>query len=244
MLTEARSDWRSRLADLLAARWTLGLVAVLVGIHVGIAFSGGPEYWQRCYREFGLDRTGIVAGKIWQLLSYGLLHGSGLHVGLNAVALLAVGSRLERIGGFTLWWRLLLGGLVAGGVMHLLAFGGEDRLLVGASGAIMAALLWLTGVSPGSRCWPLGLSGRSLGQGMLVASLLLLLLNPGLGIPAISKWGESLGAELEEFVFGVSHACHFGGALVGWIAARWTLRPRVTLAQLQAERRRREGVSS
>jgi membrane associated rhomboid family serine protease len=41
-------------------------------------------------------------------------------------------------------------------------------------------------------------------------------------------------------VFDIGHACHFGGALTGWLLARAILRPRVSLAKLRAQRRRRE----
>jgi membrane associated rhomboid family serine protease len=135
---------------------------------------------------------------------------------------------------------LLLGGWLSGGLFHLMLCGkGTADPLVGISGGVAALLLWLTGVSPGSRMWPLAVSGRNLGIGVLLASGILALMNPKLGIPYLSHWGAMLGRFADEQV---SHACHFGGAIVGWAAARWALRPRVTLAKLQKERARREAA--
>jgi membrane associated rhomboid family serine protease len=37
----------------------------------------------------------------------------------------------------------------------------------------------------------------------------------------------------------MGHACHFGGALAGWLYGRWMLRQRVTLEKLRRDRARR-----
>ncbi len=234
-------DWKSLAGDLAAARGTLAFVGLLLAIQIALGWAGGVERVPQVYEIFGLSREGLGRGRIWQLLSHGLLHANGLHFALNGLVLLAVGPRLERIGGLRLWGRLIVAGLLAGGAMHLVAEGAGDRILIGASGSVMAALLWLTAVSPGSRMWPVPVSGKSLGLGVLLASAVLTLINPALGLPVFSDWGRALGETAVPVVFGVSHACHLGGALAGWLGARWTLRPRVTLAQLQRDRRRREG---
>lgn len=216
------------------------LVGVLLVIQSILAAFGGYERVPQFYEDLGLSRDGLVHGKVWQLVTHGLVHANWLHLGLNAVALLAVGPRLERIGGLRLWSSLVLGGLLAGGAMYLLTEVVDERPLVGASGCVMAALLWLTSVSPGSRMWPIPVSGKSLGMGMLLASAGLMLINPALGVPVLSEWGLALASALGDPLFDVSHACHFGGAMAGWIGARWTLRAPVTLERLQRDRRRRE----
>lgn len=233
-------NWRDVGSDVAAARGTLALVGVLLAIQIFLAAFGGYERVPRLYVDLGLSRDGQIHGRVWQWITHGLIHGNWLHLVLNAAALLAVGPRLERIGGLRLWTRLVLGGLLAGGAMHLLASGANDRPLVGASGCVMAALLWLTSVSPGSRMWPIPVSGKSLGMGMLLASAGLMLINPELGLPVFSDWGRGLVSVLGESLFDVSHACHFGGALAGWMGARWTLRAPVTLEKLRRDRRRRE----
>ncbi|MCH7226987.1 rhomboid family intramembrane serine protease [Haloferula sp. A504] len=233
-------NWRDVGDDLAAARATLSLVGVLVAIQIVLAALGGVDRVPQLYLDLGLSRNGLAHGKVWELATYGLIHANWLHLALNSAALLALGPRLERIGGLRLWGWLMLGGLLAGGGLHLLADGGGDRPLVGASGCVFAAVLWLTGVSPGSRMWPVPVSGKSLGIGMLLASGGLMLVNPALGLPVLSDWGRALASALGDSLFEVSHACHFGGGLIGWMAARWTLRPPVTLEKLQRDRRRRE----
>lgn len=232
------SKWSTIGGDLVAARATLVVVAILVLIQTTLEMVGGSEGRPDLYIKFGLSREGLADGYFWEPFSYGLIHGNWVHLMINAFGLLAIGPRIERIGGGRLLLILLVMGCLAGGLLHLLLGGGEEvRMLVGISGGVVALLLWLTGVSPGSRMWPLAVSGKNLGIGILLASAILALLNPGLGIPVLSDWGRGLGRYADG---SVSHACHLGGALVGWGLARWTLRPRVTLAKLQKERARRE----
>jgi membrane associated rhomboid family serine protease len=130
-----------------------------------------------------------------------------------------------------------LAGVLCGGLFHLLLGTG---LLVGMSGGCMALLLLLTTLSPQSRMMPLPLSGRSLGMGILLAALALALMNPELKLPAFSDAGLWLERNGQPSLFQMGHACHFGGALAGWIFGRWILRPRVTLASLHRDRARRE----
>lgn len=225
--------------DLAAAR--LSYVLLLVWIAVAVMMAAlGERKWD-AYFQFGLSREGVADGRVWQFVSYGFLHGNGAHLILNAVALVLVGMRLERIGGAALLARLMLAGILAGGWFHLMLGGpgeeGRANVLVGGSGGVVAGVLYLTGVSPGSRMWPLPISGRNLGRGLLGASLILVLCNPALDLPGLSRLGEWAG----HWVGASSHACHLGGGLAGWAYARWMLRPRVTLARLQRERERREG---
>jgi membrane associated rhomboid family serine protease len=229
--------------DLLAARTTLALAGLLFLIHLVVELRGGFETAWGSYEAFGLTRDGVFEGKVWQLLTHGLLHGNWLHLGLNVLALLAVGSRLERIGGPSLMLRMLLAGLLGGGLAQLTLSGPNAWPLVGLSGALFAAILCLTGISPGSRMWPLPISGRNLGLGVLLASALLASLNPQLGWGAWSAWGGQLDSLTQGGLFSTSHACHLGGAVAGILGARWLLRPTVSLEQLRADRLRREGSS-
>ena len=128
-------------------------------------------------------------------------------------------------------------GIVAGGVFHL-AFG--DGLLVGASGGCVALLILLTTLSPQSRMFPLPVSARSLGVGILIAEGLMTLGQWLLDRPGLFSWRKALGDSGAGPWLQIGHACHFGGALCGWCLGRWILRPRVTLAKLQRDRARRE----
>lgn len=230
----------SQLRDLMAARTTWCMALVLSIIHSVVEHRGGPDAVASWFWTFGLSQDGVEKGYIWQVVTHGLLHGDWIHLGLNGVALLAIGSRLERIGGSALLIKIVLAGLLGGGAFHLLLSGSSSQCLVGVSGVVFAAILCLTSISPESRMWPVRVSGRNFGLGVLVASALLASLNPRLGWGGWSEWGDALDAWCGGFLFSTSHACHLGGAVGGLLCARWLLRPRVSLEQLQADRRRRE----
>ncbi len=223
---------------------SLAIAGIIVAIHGWLMAAGGPlkpSVWA-VYETLGLTREGILAGKIWKILSYGFVHGSWCHVLLNALFVLLVGSRIESIVGHRAMLKAALAGIVGGAAGHLLlAAGGHNApLLVGFSGGCMALLLLLTTLSPQSRMMPLPVSGRSLGLGVLVAELLLALVHPDLNLPGFSSIGKMLIAHGMGSWFEMGHACHFGGSLTGWIYGRWLLRPRTTLKRLLADRKRRE----
>jgi membrane associated rhomboid family serine protease len=166
---------------------------------------------------------------VWRLVTYGFIHGNIGHLSINLAGLFLIGPRVERIGGRSTVARVFLAGVVAGGVAQLLlAPAGQQGIpLVGASGGIAGLLLWLTTASPDSRTWPIRVSGRNLGRGVLGAEAGLLLVSwliPDAGFQPIA------------------HACHLGGGLSGWWIARRLLRPSPTLDDLKKERARRESA--
>ncbi|HEY1121345.1 MAG TPA: rhomboid family intramembrane serine protease [Haloferula sp.] len=198
---------------------------MIVGVEVVLGVFGGAERIPEVYEALGLSRAGIQKGWIWQIGSHALIHGAWWHALLNALVLISTGARVERISDWKTAARVFVIGALAGGLAFLLLPMPEsDMLLVGASGAIFALLLWLTTMSPQSRMLLLPLSAKNLGLGLLVASGVLALAVPWMP-------GGSLT---------VSHSCHFGGALAGWLIARRGMRASVSLADLQKARARRE----
>ncbi len=210
---------------------------LIVGVHVLVTAGGGVDMLARWYETFGLSRRGFFEGGIWQPLTYGVLHGNWWHAGLNALFILLIGSRIEHMAGRPSVLKVIVFGVLAGGISHLLIGSG---LLVGLSGACMALLILLTTLSPQSRMFPLPVSGKSLGLGILVAELILALIDPALGLPLASSAGKALADNGMGSWFQMGHACHFGGGLAGWISGRWILRPRVTIQHLRRARARRE----
>jgi membrane associated rhomboid family serine protease len=223
-----------------------GLVVLIGIIHCGVEWMGGPNQMPMSawYLQFGLSREGFLEGGVWSLLTYGLLHGSWGHVAMNALFVLLVGSRIEHVSGAAVMGKTVLLGVLGGGVSHLLLApgNGSAHILVGLSGGCLALLLLLTTLSPESRMLPLPVSGRSLGLGLILASLLLTLANLALAIREFSDWGKFLVGHGFGNLFKMGHACHLGGALAGWLYGRWLLRPRITLKRLRAERLRREAT--
>lgn len=186
----------------------------------------------------GLSRQGMASLHLWQPLTHAFLHSGWVHLLMNAFLLLAVGPRLEWVIGRFRYGMVLLFGVFAGAIAHL-AF--SPNILIGGSGAVFALLLCSCTLSPESK-WlvPLPLSAKSLGRGIVSASTLLLLIDPELGLPGLSRLGEGLMEAGYDALFRISHACHLAGAVAGWLCARWILRNRVSLDQLQRQRAARE----
>lgn len=221
------------------ARSAWGWCAVILAVHALVCMAGGAEAVRIWYEKLGLSRGGFLSGEVWQVLSYGFLHGAWWHVGLNALVVILLGSKVEHISGQAALNRILVGGVLGGGVLHLVLGSG---LLVGLSGGCVALLLYLTTLSPQSRMFPLPVSGRSLGVGILLGELSLAMVNPDLGLPGFREIGAAMCARGMGDWFLLGHACHVGGGLAGVAFARWVLRPRVTLARLRRDRERREAA--
>ncbi len=213
------------------------LALVVVCIQLLVELQGGWVNCQWWYEQLGLSRVGVGSGKVWQLLSYAFLHGGGWHVGINAMLVLGIGSRVEAILGSGVLLRVVAVGVLIGGGLHLLV---SESVLVGISAACFTLMLLLTTLSPESRMFPMPLSAKSLGWGIVIAEVLFVIIDPDLGIVGLELIGKALNSMGLGVVFDVSHACHIGGAVWGWVYGRWILRNRVTLQSLQRQRAKRE----
>ncbi len=220
--------WRWMMQDLLAAKASWLLVLCMLLVHALVQSRPDAEQaW--LFSTFGLSREGLLAGKAWQLLTHGIFHGNGIHLFINSLGLLLIGSRVERIYGSAALGRVFLAGVLAGGVAQVLLAPPSQRdfHLVGASGGLIALLLWLTTVSPDSRMRPVPVSGKNLGRGILLAEA---------GFLLASWLAPESGVQV------ISHGCHLGGGMAGWLLGRHLLRPAVTLQELRKDRARREGA--
>src|SRR4051794_4544129 len=81
--------------QLLRSRAPWGVVAMLLLVQLIVAFAGGYEHRPQWFEIFGLYREGIFLGRLWQPLTYALLHGNWLHVVVNSLCLLMLGAKLE-----------------------------------------------------------------------------------------------------------------------------------------------------
>jgi membrane associated rhomboid family serine protease len=236
------SDLRHNLVAMSRVKAPFAVAFVLAAVHLMITLLGTPERINPIYQFFGLQWEAFIGGRVWQLLTYGFLHGGGFHLGVNMIGILMIGSRVEHILGSRRFLRICLLGIISGGVAHLLVTpgGAGAPILVGFSATVMALLLLLTTLSPESRMWPLPVSGRSLGLGILFAEGILALIDPSLGLPLLSQAGIWIAKYGGAAWFEIAHGCHFGGGLAGWVYGRWILRQRVTLKSLRRARERRE----
>jgi membrane associated rhomboid family serine protease len=234
------------LGELRNARLTWVLLGLILAIHGGLVLAGGAarQPGLAVFTGLGLSRATFLDGEIWRIFSYGFLHGSGLHLAVNAAFLLALAYRIEHIAGRVILLKVWVAGILGGGLGHLVlapAGSGAD-LLVGMSGGGVALLIFLTTLSPESRMMPLPVSGRSLAFGILIAELLLALVDPGHGIPWLSQLGKWMVDWGMGSWFQIGHGCHVGGWCAGYGFGRWVLRPRITQESLRRERAQREAL--
>lgn len=215
-----------RFRDLRSSPWTVGLVIVLLLVHAVVSCLDDAD---PVFLSCGLWWEGAVARRPWQWVSHALLHGNGWHLAFNATGLLLIGSRVERIGGHLTVLKVFFSGVVVGGIVQLLLAPPAQQgvPLVGASGGVMALLLWLTTVAPDARTRPFGISARNLGLGVVIAEA---------GLLGAAWWWPDAGFQP------LAHACHLGGAAAGWVIARRQFRVPPGLDQLQKERARRESA--
>ena len=119
---------------LIPARWTLELDPT--GVPDLLRDATGPEGSARA----ALARYLVAEAdpKWWTALSYGALHGSWAHVGLNSVWLAAFGTPVARRCGTGRFLALLGLGTIAGGVAHAFLNPTSVSPLIGASAGISA----------------------------------------------------------------------------------------------------------
>ena len=161
---------------------------------------------QDLFLWFALWPPGMPVGpgfEPWQLLTYGFLHGSFVHIAFNMFALYMFGSDIERLFGsrFFLWYYLAC--VVAAAVTHLVVTGFAGlppAPTVGASGGMFGLLLAFGWYFPQRR---------------------VLLLFPPIPMPArvfVTLYGAlELVLGVTGSQQGVAHFAHLGGMLGGWL---------------------------
>jgi membrane associated rhomboid family serine protease len=200
---------------------TLG-VLLMVAIHLMILASyhwGGRELVESIYLDWaGLSWEGVRSGRIWQLVTHAFLHGSLLHLAINALLFYYAAARLSH---FMSSWRIA--GLfficaIGSGVAHLVAQSLFPQLsvLVGASGGITGLLLGFFSISPDSRMMLLHVSAGNLCKGILIASAFLFVVSPDVGFPVVSNLGFLLERIFGPAIFQAAHLVHFTGGIMGW----------------------------
>lgn len=217
--------WRRLLPGAPVVRGTLALwVVVYVAFGVALRASPAAAY---VHDALLLDPAAVFAeGRVWQLVSYGLLHdlADAHHLVFNGVALYFFGPELERRWGSPRFAGLLVGGVVGGALVVWLAHAlglGHALVVGGSAGALAATFAWCVVYSRREVLFfLLKLTGKQL------AWLLL-------ALEALEAVSLSRG----------SAAAHLGGMAVGTALAmaweptavrRWVLERR--LARLEARR--------
>lgn len=148
---------------------------------------------------------------VWQLVSYGFLHGGLLHIALNMYALWLFGTPLEQRWGSGPFLAFYLSCVIGAALTHLvvaefmLMRGYPAYPVIGASGGVFGLLLAF---------------------GYLYPRVQLMLLIPP--IPIEARWFVIGYGAIELFAgvtgteSGVAHFAHLGGMLTGYLLLRGT----------------------
>jgi membrane associated rhomboid family serine protease len=191
------------------------LIIITCAVFVGqeIAGMAGGAYalnWINLW--FGLVPYAVVKGlRIWQPFTYMFLHAGLLHILLNMFVLWMFGRDLERTWGQKKFYTYYISTGVGAGLINVVVnligmqFGRSLSLVptVGASGAIFGVLIANAILFPDRRVWmfpiPITMSMRVF-----------------VGIMAAIEFFSAMGAPGDN----VSHVCHLGGLLVGYLYLR------------------------
>ncbi|MFK7792761.1 MAG: rhomboid family intramembrane serine protease [Devosiaceae bacterium] len=131
----------------------VALVVVFIAIH-GLVYYGPNPIGTQLFLNLAFFPVRLLAsdaalaqffaGPSWlsyfTLATYGLLHGSWLHLGVNALWLVTFGAPVVRRLGPQRFLALLVLGTIAGALTHLLIYWGSAAPLVGASAGVSAIM--------------------------------------------------------------------------------------------------------
>lgn len=111
--------------------WTLGLCLALVVLNIGV-MPGAPAWAGSLVSALQFDRTAILGGEIWRLITGNLVHWSPEHFALDVAVFLVVGLLVEPAIRRAYPWLLLAAAASVG--LTILLFQPELDLYRGLSG--------------------------------------------------------------------------------------------------------------
>jgi membrane associated rhomboid family serine protease len=192
---------------------TRALLMANVGVFIIQLLTGNLLIGTFALWPFGSPQfRGVPSFEIWQLVTYGFLHGSLTHLLFNMLALYMFGGDIERLLGSRRFLVYYLVCVVGAAVAQLVVLGGMNRPpvpTVGASGGVFGLLLAF---------------------GMAFPHRKLMLLFPPIPMPA---WlFVTLYGLLELYLgftgsgVGVAHFAHLGGMVTGYLLLTYWARQR------------------
>jgi rhomboid family protein len=161
---------------------------------------------------FGLVPLGPIPGlRLWQPVTYIFLHGGLLHLLFNMLFVWMFGRDLEMVWGKRRFLNFFLlcgagAGIIEVVVKTLPMFWGHqpsDVPTIGASGAIFGILIANAILFPDRRIW-------------LIPFPVTIPMRPYVAVMGAIEFFSTLGTGGDK----VSHICHLGGMLVGWLYLR------------------------
>lgn len=135
-----------------AAHWATGAL-VAAGIVQFALTAAGQGGWLRA--NVGLTTAGLRAGKVWEILTYALVHADFWHLFFNAAGLFFLGRGLCEERGSRKFWKIFLAGVAAGALLwasvwalpvaqghELIGLYRTHATLVGASAGVFAIMAY------------------------------------------------------------------------------------------------------
>lgn len=195
-----------------ALLWAMAIIFLLQQV-LGDSLIGPFALWP--WGEFpagtGADGLPLSVGfQPWQLISYGFLHGSFMHLFFNGLALYQFGPRLEYSLGTRRYAYYFFVCVVGAGLCQLLVTsvmvnsGSAPFPTIGASGGVFGLLLAYGMLFPRDQVMllipPIPMSARTL---VIVFGVIELVL----GVTGTAA--------------GIAHFAHLGGMLFGWLLLRY-----------------------
>lgn len=214
-LRDDYGDQRGRGRDFDPIKWIIIINVAVFVLQIVIPVRGPnpfPENW------FALDKSAILGGQIWRLLTYEFLHDRGnvWHIFFNMYFLWLAGRKVEAQYGSREFLMFYLAAGVLSGVFSVFwfeAFGHPGWSAIGASGAVAAVFIVY------ALHWPHD-----------IFRLFAL-------IPVQAMWLAILGAVMDVYMMlremgggpgdGIAHSAHVGGMLFALLYQRrgWRVAP-------------------
>ncbi len=150
----------------------------------------------------GVDESGVPPFEIWQLLTYGFLHGNLTHLLFNMLGFYMLGRKVERFLGSRRYLQYYLTCIVTAAVAQLFVMnlmGSPPSPTIGASGGVFGVLL---------------------AYGLLFPKDVIMMLIPPIPMPA--RWFVVIYGVIELVLgltgsqTGVAHFAHLGGLVGGF----------------------------
>ncbi|MEM8885271.1 MAG: rhomboid family intramembrane serine protease [Planctomycetota bacterium] len=216
-------------------RGTKLIIVSLVVIHVLMAVvnMASPEAYNSIIDIFGLSKTGVLKGWIWQFVTCGLLHTKGiLHLLFNCILLWVFGRLVEGRLNFKQYMTFCAMGVAGGSIFYVVGAVLFDTsgVAIGASGLVMALTVLAACWYPTTEIYLWGIFRLQL---WVLAAVLVII--------------DLLGA-LDRNPSGVAYSAHLGGAFFGWLYYRYGNRIEGVFTKIDeaadraAEKKKRKGV--
>ncbi len=205
-----RFDWRNFITPGVKLLVIACSVVYFAQILVGLFFEDAGTAWVNHF--FGLVPLGPIPGlRVWQPFTYIFMHGSFLHLLFNMLFLWMFGKELELIWGKKRFLNYFFLCGVGAGLIELLikvtpmlwGHTPSDVPTIGASGAIFGILLANAVLFPDRQVW-------------LFPIPIAVPMRPYVAVLAAIEFVSTFGVGGDK----VSHLCHLGGMLVGWVYLR------------------------